>query len=205
MRPRRRTVDRIWIRRFELVSLVLGAVFWLNACSSAQVDRAPLDGFEAAAYQTYSWRNAPITRNYESNDPLYVIGPAVRAQVDAVLGNKGYRLLESGGEFVIDFRFKASLTDGALAEHATNIDPVPRTVINRMPDQASVDNAYALSGVREINTLLLRFEDGADQALVWAVSISKVVEDRNFKNPEKLQRKVEQAIDVALRPLPSAG
>ena len=197
----RLAVNTTGIRRFELLALITGAVFWLSACSNVQIDRTPSDRFEAANYKTYTWRTLPIENTYGSDDPLYVVGPALRDAVDANLRKKGYLSVPEGGDFIIDFALKASLTDGALASGATNIDPIPSTVINRMPDGATVDNAYALSGVRQVNSLLIRFEDGEDQALIWAASMSRVVEDRNMPD-EKIIENVSGAVEQALRPLP---
>ena len=75
-------------------------------------------------------------------------------------------------------------------------------MINRNPDQAIVDNTYALSGPREIASLVLLFEDGINLAPTWSASVSQVVENRNQPDLEKLRRKLQRGLAKAFRPLP---
>ena len=58
-------------------------------------------------------------------------------------------------------------------------------VINRNTDSAMMDNAYALSGPREVAMLMLSFEDGSNLATVWTASISQMVENQNQANLNK--------------------
>ena len=176
----------------------------LSACSGVQIERAPTDRFNDAGYQSYSWRDLPIENIGNSDDPLYNIGPSLRSAVDDSLADKGYTLKESGGDFVIHFEFRTALTDGVLPRKMSNIDPVPQVVVNRGTDQAMVDNAYALSGVREMNSILLNFEDRQNQALVWAVSMSKVVENLNRNDPARMRRTLGESVERAFRPLADA-
>jgi hypothetical protein len=176
----------------------------LSACSGVQIERAPTDRFNDAGYQSYSWRDLPIENTGNSDDPLYNIGPSLRSVVNDSLADKGYTLKESGGDFVIHFEFRTALTDGVLPRKMSNIDPVPQVVVNRGTDQAMVDNAYALSGVREMNSILLNFEDRQNQALVWAVSMSKVVENLNRNDPARMRRTLGESVERAFRPLADA-
>ena len=73
-------------------------------------------------------------------------------------------------------------------------NPAPTSsVINRSPDPAVMDNAYALSGPREVASLMLSFEDGDNLASVWSASISQVVENQNQPDLDKVRRKLEPA------------
>ena len=84
--------------------------------------------------------------------------------------------------------------------------PAPTSsVINRSPDPAVMDNAYALSGPREVASLMLSFEDGGNLASVWSASISQVVENQNQPDLDKVRRKLEPGIARALRVLPDAA
>ena len=86
------------------------------------------------------------------------------------------------------------------------LNPAPTSsVINRSPDPAIINNAYALSGPREVASLMLSFEDGDNLAAVWSANISQVVENRNQPNLEKIRRKLEPGIARALRVLPDAA
>lgn len=175
----------------------------LSACSGVQIERAPTDRFNNAGYSSYSWRDLPIENTGKSDDPLYNIGPSLRAVVDESLADKGYTLKASGGDFVIHFEFRTALTDSAPSEKTSNI-PIPQVVINRGTDQAMVDNAYALNGVREMNSILLNFEDQQNRALVWAVSMSKIVENLNRNDPARMRRALGQSVERAFRPLADA-
>ena len=67
-----------------------------------------------------------------------------------------------------------------------------------------MDNAYALSGPREVASLMLSFEDGDNLATVWSARISQVVENQNQPNLDKVRRKLESGVSRALRVLPDA-
>ena len=188
----------------------LGLLTLLVGCSNVQVDTTPNDRFAEGNYQTYSWLGAPIKNTAGSVDPLYVIDPTLQSAVDKKLASKGYRRVETGGDFQIDYQFKASIAEGALNMTATdaNNQDVPVSsqdlLINRRADQALVDNAYALAGPKEVTSILLRFSDGASQNLVWAAGMSKVVDHANF-DADRMSSGVNAAVNRALGRLPNAS
>lgn len=182
----------------------------LVACAGIETHTSPVDRFAEGNYQTYSWRAEKIENTGNSSDPLYIIAPTLRAAVDEELASKGYRYQHDGGDFLIDYQFKAGLSDGVLsatASSANNRYNIPETdvVLNRRTDQALVDNAYALSGPRETNNILLQFSDRATQSLVWAASMTKIVENVNQENTQKMRKSVNAAVRKVLRRLPSAN
>lgn len=183
--------------------------FWLVGCASVQVDTMDTTAFKNGNYKTYSWMGAPIDNSAGSTDPLYVLDPALRSAVNAKLASKGYRYVDSGGDFVIDYQFKDTLVAGSLNSTAAEADnrypaPTNQAVINRRPDQALVDNAYALSGPKEVNSILIRFSDGESLTMVWAAGVSKVV-DKLYFDADDLQKTIKVAVDRALGRLPSAS
>ena len=183
--------------------------FWLVGCASVQVDTMDTTAFKNGNYKTYSWMGAPIDNSAGSTDPLYVLDPALRAAVDAKLASKGYRYVDSGGDFVIDYQFKDTLVAGSLNSTAAEADnrypaPTNQAVVNRRPDQALVDNAYALSGPKEVNSILIRFSDGENLTMVWAAGVSKVV-DKLYFDADDLRKTINVAVDRALGRLPSAS
>ena len=182
--------------------------FWLVSCASVQVDTTDTTAFKNGNYKTYSWMGAPIDNSAGSTDPLYVLDPALRSAVDAKLASKGYRYVDSGGDFVIDYQFKDTLVAGSLNSTAAEADnrypaPTNQAVINRRPDQALVDNAYALSGPKELNSILIRFSDGENLTMVWAAGVSKVI-DKLYFDADDLRKTINVAVDRALGRLPSA-
>lgn len=197
-----------WVKH---VLIIPALVLWLAACSGVQVDSTPIERFAAGNYQTYSWRAAPIENTDGSSDPMYLLDPAIRRAVDKHLMDKGYQRVADGGDFLIDYQFKASFADGSLNSTAAMQDNVyvgttaGAAVINRRTDQALVDNAYALSGPREMNSVLLSFSDGADQGLVWAASMSKIVENLNRTDEAKMAKSLEAAMQHSLSKIPPAN
>lgn len=182
----------------------------LSGCSSVQVDTTPNDRFEAGNYVTYNWLAAALDASGVATDPLYALDPTLRASVDQKLASKGYQRVDRGGDFQVIYQFKASISEGALSSAATDAanqdNPISSQdlVINRRPDQALIDNAYALSGPREVTSILLTFTDGSTQNPVWAAGMSKVVDYANF-DAKRMSASVDKAVNRALGRLPKAN
>jgi hypothetical protein len=123
--------------------------------------------------------------------------------LSASLQKKGYQYQASGGDFFVSYAFGSRL-EGGVEPGMPNPAPTS-SVINRSPDPAVMDNAYALSGPREVARLMLSFEDGGNLASVWSASISQVVENQNQPDLDKVRRKLEPGIARALRVLPDAS
>ena len=182
----------------------------LVACTGIETNTTPVDRFAEGNYKTYSWRAEQIENTGNSSDPLYKIAPTLRAAVDEELASKGYRYQHEGGDFLIHYQFKVGLSEGvpnAIASSANKRYDIPdaAVVVNRRTDQALVDNAYALSGPRETNNMLLQFSDRTTQSLVWATSMTKIVENVNEENTKKMHKSVNAAVRKVLRQLPSAN
>lgn len=196
--------------KFWLLCTGLLASLTLGGCSGVQVDTTPNDRFEAGNYVTYNWQAAALDASGISSDPLYALDPTLRASVDQKLANKGYQRVDADGDFQIIYQFKASISEGALSMAATdaNNQDIPVSsqdlVINRRADQALIDNAYALSGPREVTSILLTFTDGSSQNPIWAAGMSKVVDHANF-DAKRMSSSVDKAVNRALGRLPKAN
>lgn len=196
--------------KFWLLCTGLLASLTLGGCSGVQVDTTPNDRFEAGNYVTYNWQAAALDASGISSDPLYALDPTLRASVDQKLANKGYQRVDADGDFQIIYQFKASISEGALSMAATdaNNQDIPVSsqdlVINRRADQALIDNAYALSGPREVTSILLTFTDGSTQNPIWAAGMSKVVDHANF-DAKRMSSSVDKAVNRALGRLPKAN
>ena len=173
-----------------------------DSCSTAQVDTTPANKFADRQYQSFGWKTDLPTGVPGSMDAFYRLSSTVRDVVSAHLTKKGYRLTEAGADFVISYEFKATLEGGA-DNSARGVSPTS-AVINRSPDPAVVDNAYALSGPREVASLIIHFEDGGNLAPVWSATISQVVENRNQPDVDKVRQKLEPSVARAFRTLPNA-
>ena len=82
---------------------LLSLMLTLAGCSAVQVDSTPADRFSAKTYQSYSWRAALPSGISGSMDDLYRLSTMVRDVVSQELEKKGYRNVESDGDFVISY------------------------------------------------------------------------------------------------------
>ena len=190
-----------WTRCLRHTAITLLCIDMLG-CATMQVDTASADRFASKGYQTFSWRAEVPTRVPQSMETLYQLSTSVREVLSASLQKKGYRYEASGGDFLVSYAFGARL-EGGTDPGMPNPAPTS-SVINRGPDPAVMDNAYALSGPREVASLMLSFEDGDNLASVWSASISQVVENQNQPALDNVRRKLEPGIARALRVLPHA-
>jgi hypothetical protein len=176
--------------------------FAMVGCVTMEVDTTSPKRFADKNYQTFSWRSEVPTGVPQSMEGLYQLSTTVREVVADALQKKGYRYEASGGDFLVSYSFGTRLEGGE--ESVTPGVNMGGAVINRNTDGAMIDNAYALSGPREVAMLMLSFEDGSNLATVWTASISQMVENQNQANLDKVQRRLETGVAKALRSLPDA-
>ena len=109
-------------------------------------------------------------------------------------------MLERPGRTLRDFWFRcvaaAGCNDGQLARNASNITPLPSGTINRQINQAEVDNAYALGGVKEMGNIAVVFLNAANQDLLWKVTVSSIIEDRNRVDRDALRRTMQRSLST---------
>ncbi len=176
----------------------------LAACSGTETRPADTADFAAGNYRYFKWRSEPLQNTANSSADLYVLDPMIRSSVNAALKDKGFVLDEERAQFSIDYFFAAGMREGEKSQAASNITPYPTVLPNRLPDGATVDNAYALGGVKKTANIALQFNDVARQQEVWHVIITKIMEDANMNDKARLQRNTDQAIRQGLRDLPAA-
>lgn len=176
----------------------------LTACSGIEIEPSGSEEFIAGNFQYYRWRSEPLTAGTASSDPVYAIDPVMRREVDAALGSKGYVLDPQRAQFTVDYIFGPGMLHGEQSELASNISHRPSVTPNRQVDQASVDNAIALGGVRETNNIVLQFNDSKTNRSVWHVTLSKIVEDANRSDTSNIDRNLSKYIERALDTLPPA-
>ena len=170
-------------------------------CVTMEVDTSSPKRFADKNYQTFSWRSEVPTGVPQSWKPLSAVHHRSRGCCRRT-PEKGYRYEASGGDFLVSYSFGTRLEGGE--EPVTPGVNTGGAVINRNTDGAMMDNAYALSGPREVAMLMLSFEDGSNLATVWTASISQMVENQNQANLDKVQRRLETGVAKALRSLPDA-
>lgn len=176
----------------------------LVACSGVETRPADTASFEAKQYRYYAWRSAPLVNSARSSADIYILDPILRRQVDAALAAKGYVLDQGRAQFNVDYYLAAGMREGLESEAASNITPYPRATPNRRPDGATVDNAHALGGVKKTTNIALQFNDAASRQEIWHVVITKIVENENMTDRDRLERSVGTAVKQGLRDLPKA-
>ena len=184
------------ILTYSLLSLVL------VACSGVQIQQSPIEQFAAGSYHYYMWRTAPLPQATQSSDALYAVDPVLRQEVDAQLQRKGYVLDVERAQFTVDYLYVSGMLQGERSALASNISPIPRVLPNRPMDQASVDNAIALGGVKEANSIVLQFNDRTNNREVWQVTLTSIVENANSNDTSRLDDNLQRYLTRALQPLP---
>jgi hypothetical protein len=189
----------------RLITLLAALTLTLvTACSGIETRPAPTETFAAGDYKYYSWRSDPLPKDASSQDPMDIIDPILRSAVNAELGKKGYVLDEERAQFSVDYIYASGLRMGERSAEAYNITPYPSVNPNRQVNQAVVDNAYALGGVRETSNIALQFNDSTSKKEVWHVIITKIVENVNNVDKKEIRRGVEKGVKEALSGLPPA-
>lgn len=178
----------------RLLLPALLAVTLLAACSGVETIPDDTGAFAAKGYSRYAWRSEPLTQG-RARDRLAEADPIIRSSVDERLAELGYtRVDQERAEFLVEYIAGASINAGRIPTTASNVTPYPSAQINRQADGATVDNAYALGGMKEMGNLLLVFVEPTATELLWRVRISKVIEDANRMNEQAVRRAVRQGL-----------
>ncbi|MDE0930658.1 MAG: DUF4136 domain-containing protein [Halioglobus sp.] len=176
----------------------------LLGCSGVEIQPADTNRFIAGNYLYYQWRTDALPSDVRSSDPAYAIDPVMRRDVNADLQSKGYVLNPERAQFTVGYILMNGMVQGATSDLASNISPYPRVTPNRQIDQASVDNAIALGGVKETNNIILQFNDKTSNQEVWHVTLTKIVEDANSVDTSRINDNLTQYLKRALKSLPQA-
>ena len=176
----------------------------LAACSGVHIQHSPIEPFAAGNYRYYMWRTDPLPVSTRSSDVLYGVDPVLRREVDAQLQSKGYVLDPQQAQFTVGYLYESGMVQGERSALASNISPIPRVLPNRQIDQASVDNAIALGGVKETNNIVLQFNDRGDNRAVWQATLTSIVENTNSGDTSQLDTHLQKHLARALQPLPQA-
>ena len=188
------------------VTLILTAALMLvlTACSGVETHPDEVDAFTAGNYKYYSWRSVPMTNVSNSMDTMYRLDPLLRSAINKTLQAKGYRLNEERAQFTVDYMFAEGVRDGVMGEAASNLSTHPGVVPDRTLDQASIDNAYALGGLKETRNIGVQFNDVKTNKAVWRVLVTKLVDDANTTDTSNLKNAINSAISKGMRVLPNA-
>ena len=187
-------------RRLATLLLTLA----MAACSGIETRHTEVETFTAGNYKYYKWRTKPLENTANSQDPVYVMDTILRREVDAGMSAKGYVLDQANAQFTVDYISAGGLRMGQRSEQAYNIHPYPTVTPNRQANQAVVDNAYALGGIKETSNIALQFNDVNTNQEVWQVIITKIVENVNKVDLDEMKKGLKKGVNQALAPLPDA-
>ena len=176
----------------------------LAGCSSVEIQPAGTDRFIAGNYVYYNWRTDPLPSDSKSSDPMYAIDPVMRREINADLQSKGYVLNSERAQFTVGYILATGMVQGEPSAQASNISQYATIRPSRLVNQASVDNAIALGGVKETNNILLQFNDKISNKEVWRVTLTKIVENANNVNTSRIDDNLAQYLKRALKSLPQA-
>lgn len=176
----------------------------ITACNGVEVRPADVETFAAGNYQYYRWRSEPLKNTTTSRDPLYRLDPLLRDAINMALQNKGYREDAARAQFSVDYLFAEGTRDGVKGAEASNLSTHPGIVPDRDIDQASIDNAYALGGLKETSNIGIQLNDIEGNIEVWRVIITKLIDDANIVPNANLAKSVNSAIRQGIKPLPPA-
>jgi hypothetical protein len=193
------------MRYLQTLATSLLIALTLGACSGIETRPAETDTFAAGNYRYYSWRSEPMVNTINSVDPIYILDPIFREELDAALQAKGYVLDPQQAQFSVDYIYAEGLRMGETSRNASNLSTQPGVIPNRNMDQASVDNAYALGGMKETSNIGLQFNDETTREEVWRVVITKIVENVNRADTSNMRKNVRKAISQGIRELPDAS
>ncbi len=135
---------------------------------------------------------------------MYAIDPVIRREIDAHLQSKGYVLDPQRAQFTVHYLYVTGMVQGERSALASNITAYPRIMPTRRVDQASVDNAIALGGVKETNNLIVQFNDRVTNQEVWQVTLTEIVENANSNDTSRLDDNLMRSLQRALQPIPQA-
>ena len=177
----------------------------LLACSGVEIQSVDTDRFKAGNYVYYKWRTDPLPTNVRSSDPMYAVDPVMRREVNADLQSKGYVLDSERAQFTVGYILASGMVQGEPSNLASNISTYASIRPNRQIDQASIDNAIALGGVKETNNIILQFNNRTSNKEVWQVTLTKIVENANNVDTSRIDANLAQYLKRAMKSLPQAS
>jgi hypothetical protein len=185
------------VRLTVILSLSLG----LPACTGVDIQTSSEDALKAGNYQYYDWQTVPLPENTRWTGLVYQLDPAIRATIATSLQEKGYTHSVERADFKVHYVYSPGYITGVASEQASNIHATPQPII-RSPDQASVDNAIALSGVKQTTNISISLIDVVSTATVWSATISMIVENANEMGGDAARDRLTGHVRRALNKLP---
>jgi Domain of unknown function (DUF4136) len=135
---------------------------------------------------------------------LYTMDSVIRRKVDDHLQSLGYILDPQRAQLIVHYLYVTGMVQGERSALASNISVYPTIMPTRRVDQASVDNAIALGGVKETNNLIVQFNDRVTNQEVWRVTLTEIVENANSNGNSPPDANLLRSLQRGLQPIPQA-
>ena len=135
------------MRTMKLLA-TLSLTLALAACSGIEIQPAETDTFAAGNFRYYTWRTEPLENTINSQDPIYLMDPILRREVDARLQEKGYILDPQKAQFNVNYISAPGLLTGEKGQESSNLRPYPTALPNRRfigLDQVRDDTGFRIA------------------------------------------------------------
>jgi len=178
------------------------AILSLLACSGVDIQQSAINRFTTGNYRYYMWRTDPLPQENRSSNAMSTADSVIRGAIDDHLQSLGYILDPQRAQFILHYLYVTGMVPGERSALASNISVYPTIMPTRRVDQASVDNAIALGGVKETNNLIVQFNDRVTNQEVWRVTLTEIVENANSNDTSRPDDKLMRSLQRALQPIP---
>jgi len=180
---------------FALALLITGCATIGHSPKVVAIAYDPGDLQRVEKSKTYHWSLPGASEiNPYNNQDIYLA--LVKADIDAQLAKKGYKLVAAGGDLEVSFLMLTK-------EGATTTVADQYFGTNRAPERKILHIAKKLPDTNyEIGTLLVDAEDANDHESLWRGAVSSKV-DRS-KPYETQKARIESAIALLMGQFPAA-
>lgn len=178
----------------------------LSGCGGVNFQTSDGKALKASNYRSYAFQTNPRTQEQSRwADPIYRLDPVMRAAIKESLQKKGYVAVSENPDFKVSYTYAPGFLSGVEPDNSATISPVPRINDMRLTDQASVDNAIALGGIKETINITITLFGSENSGTVWEARILMFVEDANNMDSGSAQKKLTKSVKRALEELPAVA
>lgn len=188
------------ITRRHLLTTLLPCLL-LAACSPLKTEVESGPGFAAAGYRLVAWATPPLSER--SGADMRRIDRTVRAEVEAELGRRGYRVAETtAAELLIDYRLSQRIEPAGAGAVSPADEAARMWDLDPTPAGDSALYRHPVAGSNERAELFLSLRDRRSGELVWQGRVSG-----EFAAEDQGDRRalIRRAVARLLRQLPNAN
>lgn len=188
-----------------ILCLLLAAV--LVSCIGTRTQSWQSEQFSAlqSDWRYYRWVDPPLPVDGDYQDHVQRIDQAVRAQIDAMLGMRGYQHQAQRAQFEVDYR----IGDESVVGLPGPLSPTdePERILAGPNAEYEVSTRFYTHrtlAYHEVSHLKLSLFDIATRRIVWQRSASKLVDDPGA-SAEKVSADIAAATKKLFKGFPAAN